>query len=190
MSNGLPVESARRRLTGKRAETVLRLTQATIDLLRQVGYDELTLPAVAAHAGMARATAYTYFSSKEHLVAEAYWRRLLADRPPQSRSRDAKKRVIAVMRHLALIVAGEPALARAITIAMNSADPDVDQLRLQISRHIESMIADAVGDAGDEETVLLLLLVYTGAMVRAGLGGASYAEVADQLEVAAERLLA
>ena len=31
---------------------------------------------VAALAGVAPATAYTYFVSKDHLVAEVFWRRL------------------------------------------------------------------------------------------------------------------
>lgn len=45
-----------------------------------------------------------------------------------------------------------------------------------------------MGAPDDDETVMLLVLVYTGAMVRAGLGGVSYAKVADQLELAAKRL--
>ena len=183
------VGSARRRLSGKRAETVQRLTAATIVVLRTIGYDELTLPAVAAEAGVARATAYTYFSSKDHLIAEAYWRRLLTEPPTESRSKVPHRRVSAVLRHLALIVAGEPALARAITLAMNSPDPDVDQLRFEIGAFIQHLIAEAVGADDDDETVLLLTLIYTGAMVRAGLGGVSYDAVADQLEKAAKRLM-
>ena len=54
------MEPARRRLTGKRADTVKRLTQAALDLLREVGYHELTLQAVATRAGVVRATLYIY----------------------------------------------------------------------------------------------------------------------------------
>jgi AcrR family transcriptional regulator len=185
----MAVESARRRFTGKRADTVLKLGRATLDVLRDVGYQELTLQAVAAQAGLARATAYTYFSSKDHLVAEIYWRRLSGGEPADVDSPDPVVRAVAVLRHLALIVADEPALAHAVTVTMNSADPDVELLRLQIGRLIHDLIATAVGDAADQEAVLLLELIYTGAMVRAGAGGMSYAEVADQLEAAARRIL-
>ena len=40
-----------------------------------IGFAGLTIRMVAAHAGVGAATAYTYFSSKEHLVAEVFWRR-------------------------------------------------------------------------------------------------------------------
>ena len=51
----------------------------------------LTVRNVARRAGVAPATAYTYFASKDHLVAEVFWRRLRGpptapptgdDRPP------------------------------------------------------------------------------------------------------------
>lgn len=189
MSGELAVEPARRRFTGKRADTVLKLSHATLEVLRDVGYQELTLQTVAERAGLARATAYTYFSSKDHLVAEVYWRRLVSAEPAGVGSSDPVARTVAVMRHLALVVADEPALANAVTISMNSPDPDVEVLRQQIARFIHGLISDAVADSADAQTVLLLELVYTGAMVRAGSGGISYADVADQLETAARRLL-
>ena len=44
--------------------------------MRAVGFDLLTVRSVAARAAVAPATAYTYFASKNHLVAEAFWREL------------------------------------------------------------------------------------------------------------------
>jgi AcrR family transcriptional regulator len=190
MREDVAVESTRRRLSGKRADTVRRLSRATIEALREVGYHELTLQAVAAQAGVARATAYNYFSSKDHLIAEVYWRRLATEQPPESSSADVKTRVIAVLRRLAFLVADEPALAYAIRVVINSSDPDVELLRAEIIKHTHELISAAVAGDADEETVSLIELVYSGAMVRAGYGGrASYAEVADQLESAVRRLL-
>jgi AcrR family transcriptional regulator len=193
MSNNMPenvaVESTRRRLSGKRADTVRRLGRATVEVLREVGYHDLTLQAVAAQAGVARATAYTYFSSKDHLIAEVYWRRLAMEQPPESSSADVKTRVIAVLRRLAFLIADEPALAYAIRVVINSSDPDVELLRAEIIKHTHELISAAVADDADEETVSLLELVYSGAMVRAGAGRASYADVADQLELAVRRIL-
>ena len=189
MSDNVAVESTRRRLSGKRADTVRRLSRATVEVLREVGYHDLTLQAVAAQAGVARATAYTYFSSKDHLIAEVYWRRLATERPPERTSADVKTRVIAVLRRLAFLVADEPALAYAIRVVINSSDPDVELLRAEIIKHTHELISAAVADDADEETISLLELVYSGAMVRAGAGRASYADVADQLESAVRRLL-
>ena len=76
VSNPVVRESTRRRLTAKQAETVERLGNAAIGVLSREGFSGLTIRMVAAEAGVGAATAYTYFSSKEHLVAEVFWRRL------------------------------------------------------------------------------------------------------------------
>jgi len=189
MREDVAVESTRRRLSGKRADTVRRLSRATVEALREVGYHELTLQAVAAQAGVARATAYTYFSSKDHLIAEAYWRRLAAEQPSESSSADVKTRVIATLRRLAFLVADEPALADALRVVIHSSDPDVELIRTQIVRHTHKLISAAVADDADAETVALLELMYTGAMMSLGTGLASYANVIDWLEAAVHRLL-
>ncbi len=189
MPEDAAVESTRRRLTGKRADTVRRLSRATVEVLRDVGYHELTLQAVAAQAGVARATAYTYFSSKDHLIAEVYWRRLSTEQPPESRSTDVKTRVIAVLRRLSFLVADEPALADALRVVINSSDPDVELIRAEIAKRTHELIAAAVADDADAETVSLLELLYTGAMVRAGTGLASATDVIEQLEAGVRRIL-
>ncbi|MEV0358640.1 TetR/AcrR family transcriptional regulator [Nocardia sp. NPDC050697] len=188
MSDPAPAESARRRLSGKRVETVQRLASAAIETLRTVRYPDLTLPMVAAEAGVARATAYTYFSSREHLIAEVYWRRLTAGAPGGADSPDVLVRVAGVLRYLALVAADEPAFGHAVSAALHSSDPDVELLRTEIGRHIHRLIAAAVGSDGDAQLVFLLELLYTGGIMRAGIGGASYPEVADQLEAAVPRL--
>lgn len=189
VSEPTAVEATRRRLTGKRADTVLRLGDATVEALRQVGYSDMTVPMVAAHAGMARATAYIYFSSKEHLVAEVYWRRLASISPADNDAPGVADRVVAVLRQLALLVADEPEFAGAVTKSLLSDDADVVELRTQVSRVIHKSIAAAVGTAGDSQTIELIELIYTGAMVRAGTGHFSYDEVADQMESAVRRIL-
>lgn len=189
MREDVAVESTRRRLSGKRADTVRRLSRATAEVLREVGYHELTLQAVAAQAGVARATAYTYFSSKDHLIAEIYWRRLATEQPPESNSAGVKTRVIATLRRLAFLVADEPALADALRVVIHSSDPDVELIRAEIAKHTHELISAAVADDADEDTVSLLELVYAGAMMSIGTGLASYADVADRLEAAVRRIL-
>src|SRR2546429_8047080 len=63
----------RRHLGPRQADTVDRLVDAAVTLVARTGYDGLTVRGVAQEAGVAPATAYTYFASKEHLLAEVYW---------------------------------------------------------------------------------------------------------------------
>jgi AcrR family transcriptional regulator len=143
---------------------------------------------VAAEAGVGAATAYTYFSSKEHLVAEVFWRRLAATPVPTTDSPDPTVRVIAVLRHIALLVADEPELAGAVTNALLGKDPEVRHLRLRIGREIHQRLVAALGpDCPD--VVESLELLYAGALVHAGMGYASYTQIADRLEASARLLL-
>jgi AcrR family transcriptional regulator len=191
MSDSVPtVHSARRRFTGKRAETVVKLTQSALAVLAEAGYHDLTLQSVAAHAGVARATVYMYFSSKEHLVAEVFWRRLVESaRPWPEDCVDPIERVVALLHFLGLLVAEEPAFAHAVSIAMHSSDADVELLRREVGQHIHQLITEALGDRADPDTVMIIQLLHTGSMVFAGSGAASYEQVARQAESAARRIL-
>ncbi|WP_414687770.1 TetR/AcrR family transcriptional regulator [Mycobacterium sp.] len=189
MSDPVARESTRRRLTAKQADTVERLGRAAIEVLSREGFSGLTIRRVAAEAGVGSATAYTYFSSKEHLVAEVFWRRLASTAAPRSESADPVARVIAVLRHIALLVADEPELAGAVTNALLGRDPEVKHLRLRIGREIHQRLATALGPDCDAEVVETLELLYAGALVRAGMGYASYAQIADRLEKSARLVL-
>src|SRR4051812_34906156 len=72
------MSSSTRLLDGRRADTLDRRVDARVVGATEAGYDGLTVRSVARRAGVAPATAYTYFSSKDHLVAEVFWRRLQA----------------------------------------------------------------------------------------------------------------
>ena len=75
MADTAVLEATRRHLTQRQAELVQRLCAATVEEGAGSGYEGLTVRAVARRAGVAPATAYTYFSSKDHLLAEVLWRR-------------------------------------------------------------------------------------------------------------------
>lgn len=166
-----------------------RLGRAAVDVLSREGFAGLTVRMVAAEAGVGAATAYTYFSSKEHLVAEVFWRRLASTPAPPSDSPDPVERVVAVLRHIALLVADEPQLAGAVTTALLGKDPDVEHLRLRIGREIHERLSLALGTQADSEIVESLEQLYAGALVRAGMGYASYTEIAPRLERSARLLL-
>ena len=141
------LESTRRRLTAKQADTVDRLGKAAVEILNRDGFAGLTVRRVAAEAGVGAATAYTYFSSKEHLVAEVFWRRLAGGPALPHDSDDSAARVIDVLRHIALLVADEPEFAGAVTSALLGRDPDVEVLRQRIGRDIQRPADGRAGTA-------------------------------------------
>ncbi|ETT26010.1 regulatory protein TetR [Rhodococcus rhodochrous ATCC 21198] len=189
VSRNVNLESTRRRLTEKQADTVDRLTRAAVEVLREEGFAGLTVRNVAARAGVAPATAYTYFSSKEHLVAEVFWRRLAASPEPEAATTDRVDRVVAVLRNVALMMADEPELAGAVTSALLGRDPDVEHLRARIGLDIRDRLATALGPDADPDEIEALEMLYAGALVRAGMGYETYEKIADRLETSAKLLL-
>ncbi|HUZ52811.1 MAG TPA: TetR family transcriptional regulator [Streptosporangiaceae bacterium] len=187
MSESLATEATRRQLSARQADTARRLTEAGVDEVRQAGYESLSIRDVARRAGVAAATAYTYFVSKDHLLTEIFWRRLNA-LPPVGRDQPpAKARAVAVLRELALLVSEEPELAAGCAAAMFGSEPDVRQLRLQIGTEIHQRIEAAAGPGS--AAARLLELAYFGAMVEAGLGYTTYRHMAGQLAEAAELIM-
>jgi TetR/AcrR family transcriptional regulator, cholesterol catabolism regulator len=189
VSDQFALESTRRRLTPRQADTIARLSTAALAVLRRVGFCRMTVRMVAAEAGIGAATAYTYFSSKEHLVAEVFWRRLASAPSPVTDSPDASTRVIAVLRHLAVLVADEPEFGGAVTTALLGRNPDVQHLQARIGRELRDRLAAALGSSAPPDVVELLLMLWAGALVYAGMGYATYAEIADRLEKSARLIL-
>ena len=186
MSNSLTTEPTRRLLSPRQADTVHRLTEAGAEEIRQSGYENLSIRDVARRAGVAAATAYTYFASKDHLLTEIFWRRLNSLPPVDAAKGTAKARVVDVLRELALLVT-DPELAAGCTAAMFGSEPDVRQLRLYIGMSIRQRIEAAAG-AGTQQA-RLLELAYFGAMVEAGLGYTTYEHMADRLAEAADLIM-
>ncbi|KJF19701.1 TetR/AcrR family transcriptional regulator [Rhodococcus sp. AD45-ID] len=190
MSGKANFESTRRRLSGQQAETVDRLTKAAVAILRTHGFSALTIRMVASEAGVAPATAYTYFSSKSHLVAELFWRRLDALPHEADAEQDRESQVCSVLRSVALLVSDEPELAAAVTTAMMADDPDVEHLRARIGKNIRERLVEALGPEHDADVLEALEIAWSGALVRAGMGYESYSQIADRLEITARLIMA
>jgi AcrR family transcriptional regulator len=94
----------------RQEETFRKVLTAGIEMLRESSYADLTVRAVAARAKVAPATAYTYFSSKNHLIAEIYLD--LVQKVPYYTDVNEPMpiRVEKALRNLALVVA-EPTRA-------------------------------------------------------------------------------
>jgi len=182
MSTGATyMQATRRQLNARQAETVSKLVAAARDELKDVGFTEMTIRTVAARAEVAAATAYTYFSSKNHLVAEIFWR-TLSERPRLvSRKNSPFARVVDVFNDLADLVAGDPELSAAVTMALLNEDPDVKHLRILIGSEINDRIADALGESQAADVLDALNLAWNGAMLQVGMGHAAAEAMGDRL---------
>lgn len=179
----------RRAFNPRQAETVERVAAAALEELRAVGYDGLTVRSVAGRATVAPATAYTYFSSKNHLIAELFWRRLTERPRVEAGMTSPLERVIAVFDDLAAFLAGEPELAAATTSALLGTEPDVKALRVMIGTEINARIADALGEHAQADVLDLLTLAWSGAMLQAGMGHARYEQMGARLARAARLIM-
>jgi AcrR family transcriptional regulator len=183
------MQATRRQLNIRQAETVERVVAAAQDELREVGFDGLTVRSVAHRAGVAPATAYTYFSSKNHLVAEIFWRRL-NERPRLEETLPSPlTRVVGVFDDLADFIAAEPELAAATTSALLGGEPDVKHLRLMIGNEINDRIRTAVGDAVSPDALDALTLAWSGAMLQVGMGHAPAEQLGERLAQVARLVL-
>jgi AcrR family transcriptional regulator len=190
MSGPSTAELSRRDLGGRQADRVGALVRATVAELRAKGYEGLTVRNAARRAGIGAATAYTWFGSKDHLVAEVFWRRLAELPPPDvGRRHRPVDRVGAALRDLALLVAEEPELAAASTTAILSRDPDVQRLRDRIGAELNARLRAALGDEADPAVLGALNLALSGALLQAGMGYFPYAELADRMRTVAQLVL-
>ena len=188
MSSTSITSPARRGPAGKRADRVDALVEATIAELREHGYEGLTVRNAARRAEVSTASAYTYFASKDHLVAEVFWRRLQLLEAP-SRRGSVVVRVSAALRDLALLIAEEPELAAASTTAVLALDPDVQRLRGRIGAAFNNHLSAALGAPPDPAALRVLNLALAGALLQAGMGYFTYAELADRMDEVAALVL-
>jgi AcrR family transcriptional regulator len=183
-------EDSRRRLTAKQVAVVDRLVDAAAGEARELGYEATTVRGAAKRAGVAPATAYTYFASKDHLLAEVLWRRM--DGLPQSRSKGkrALDRVRAELELLGLFMADDPVLATACTTALLGAGPEVRAVRVRFGTVVHRRLESALGAEAEPEVLEALDLAYSGAMLWAGMGHLEFEEVPPALSRLAAQLLA
>jgi AcrR family transcriptional regulator len=182
-----PSEPTRNR---RQEETFRKVLVAGREMLRESSYADLTVRAVAARAKVAPATAYTYFSSKNHLIAEVYLDMVKRVAYFTDVNQPMVSRVQQALRSLALVVADEPEVAAACTAALLSGnDETVRKVRDRIGGEIHRRIRSAVGPDADPRITSALEMTYFGALVNAGSGAYTYHQIADRLSYAVGLIL-
>ena len=104
-----------------------RIIDATLQLSRRRPFEQIQMKDVAEASGVALGTMYQYFSSKDHLFAEAlvHWGDLLPhniDRRPLSGG-DAAQRLTEVLHRAVRAFQQQPNLAKLVTALAVSSDP-------------------------------------------------------------------
>lgn len=175
----------------RQEETFRKVLAAGVEMLREKSYADLTVRAVAARARVAPATAYTYFSSKNHLIAEVYLDLVRQVPYFTDVNEPMPSRVSQALRHLALVVADEPEVAGACTAALLSGggDPAVRTVRDRIGAEIHRRITSAIGPDADARTISALEMTFFGALVNAGSGAFTYDQITDRLAYAVGLIL-
>lgn len=176
-------------LTARQADTVARLCEAAEAEVEELGFDDLTVRNVARRAGVAPATAYTYFTSKEHLITEVFWRRLTSQPGGEyRRDADVTERVGATLQTLSLLVADAPRLASACTAALLTNSTEVRGMRDRIGLEWRRRLQAALGEDGDQLTLTTLEYVISGALVHAGTVDMDYSALPARLSAMARRI--
>lgn len=176
-------------MTVRQVEAAEQLLNAAEIEVEQTGYDALSMRGVARRAGLASATAYTYFSSKDHLLGELLWRRIAAvPETKNEQSTDAAaslaERLSRVVYDLGEITNGSPEVIAACTQALLSSNPDVKPLRDRIGLDIRRRMAAASGDQRDKHLIDVLVTTYFGALLSAGMGHMKHSDVPAFVESA------
>ena len=172
-------------------ETYRKVLAAGVEMLRESSYADLTVRAVAKRAQVAPATAYTYFSSKNHLIAEAYLD-LIRQTPYFTDVNETRlTRLDSTLRSMALAVADEPEVAAACTTALlgGGNDDAVGRVRERIGAEIHRRITSAYGPDPDQRLLSALEMTFFGALVQAGSGYFTYHQIADRLAYAVSMIL-
>ncbi|MHA6761566.1 TetR/AcrR family transcriptional regulator [Streptacidiphilus sp. PAMC 29251] len=117
------------------------ILDAALQLLTEVGYDQLSMESIAARAAVAKTTIYRRYSDKAALVAAAVKHRS-SSTPPQARSGDLRENLLAVVGWLAQQIAEqEIGLLGALFAGMRS-DPDLAAHMRRILRRDEAAMTD------------------------------------------------
>ena len=169
-------QPGRRHLSERQAEVMERLVAAAGDEAEERPYGEITVRTIAKRAGLAPATAYTYFSGKDHLLAEVLWQRLHSSPGLVDLTLPLPDRVADTVRTMGFGSMGSPALA-ACTTALLGDGPDVKRVRSRLGAEIGRRLAAALGARGEPAVRNVLQVTYTGALLSVGMGHLAFEAV-------------
>ena len=184
-------------LTAKAMVRRQRIVEAAIDLGTEGGYEAVHMRIVAERAGVALATVYRYFESKDHLLSAAVseWTSQLQarlDRTP-ARGDSPVEQLVDMLRRASRGLERRPQFAAALIRALHSPDPSVAAAAADVKHQISAMatpILHALPSEDVEGIVSVLGHVWNSAIMTWANGREPISSIGDELENAARLLLA
>ncbi|MFC5744154.1 TetR/AcrR family transcriptional regulator [Actinomadura rugatobispora] len=146
-----------------------RLIEAARLLALEGGYAAVTMHDVADRAGVARATVYRYFATKDHLLTEvaATWaHRITDDIDALAVGGTPVERLTAMLERIVRVAAEELTLTSAIVQAVTADDSSVDDARTVLFLFVRDRLAAAIGGPVPEREEVEIVL---GHVLLAGL---------------------
>ncbi|WP_037570062.1 TetR/AcrR family transcriptional regulator [Phaeacidiphilus oryzae] len=119
----------------------LAILDATLRLLTEVGYDQLSMEGVAARAGVAKTTVYRRYRDKAALVAAAVDRRA-GGTPPETDAGDLRTQLLVQVRWLARQIAEQEIGLLGALFAGMRGDPALAAEMRRIRRRDEAAMTD------------------------------------------------
>ncbi|WP_030169257.1 TetR/AcrR family transcriptional regulator [Spirillospora albida] len=143
-----------------------RLIDSARELALEGGYPAVTMHDVADRAGVARATVYRYFATKDHLlteVAAAWAHRVTSDIARPVTGGTPLERLGELLERIVHVAAEEITLTSAIIQAVTSDDSSVDDARsvlfLFLRERLSAAIGDPIPERDDVEVVISHVLL-------------------------------
>ncbi|TDC59253.1 TetR/AcrR family transcriptional regulator [Actinomadura sp. GC306] len=159
-----------------------RLIDSARELALEGGYPAVTMHDVADRAGVARATVYRYFATKDHLlteVAAAWAHRAIDDIGTVEIGGTPLERLTALLERIVYVAAAEPTLTSAIIQAVTSADSSVDDARTVLFLFLRDRLSTAIGDPVPERDDVEIVLGHV--LLAALVSLASLRQPADEV---------
>jgi AcrR family transcriptional regulator len=186
----------RRVLSGQQAQRRALVVRAATELAEAGGYDAVAMKSVAERSGVALATLYRWFASKDHLLTEVLlaWggelSESLAADPPSTG--DAADRVADTLGRVIDVAASRPLLAAAVVEAVLAVEPGAFDAQDDFHDMMTVWIDLALGDdevVEREAVTQVLEHVCFSTIIAFASGRETAAYARDQLASAARLLL-
>jgi AcrR family transcriptional regulator len=117
------------RPTGPRAEAREQaILEAALQLLMEVGYDRLSMDALAERAHAGKATIYRHWSGKAQIVAEAVRRLKCAKEAPMASTGSLRGDLVSAMEQISTSINAEDAAIIAGVMSAMRTDPELAEL--------------------------------------------------------------
>lgn len=174
-----------------------RVIAAAVELGATGGYDAVQMRDMSARSDVALGTIYRYYSSKDHVLAEALveWvadlEGQIALRPPDGTT--TADRMVEILRRATRAMERRPQLSEAVITALSASDPKVilcqHRVGITMARIQDKAFSDDFDGATRAGIVRMLGWIWYAALVGWVNGWSGIGKVGDELELAARLLI-